>query len=121
MKTGWGVWGGGLAVLTSALFFGTNFTLQAQTNFNGRPFPQNFITQNPVFARNPAAGELVSNLLAKPQPELSVPEFSMQPGSAPGTYWTLKGAAAPLPLTSNIAQLPPLSVTSKCNPDSRIS
>jgi len=89
---------GSLAVLTAAFFFGTNFTLQAQTNFKVRPFPQHLITQNPVFTRNPAAGELVSNLLAEPQPELSVPAFSMQPGSAPGTYWTLKGAAAPLPL-----------------------
>jgi hypothetical protein len=51
---------------------------------------------NPVFADNPAARELVTNLLAAPQPELSVPQVS-QAGSAPGTYWTLKGAAAPLP------------------------
>ena len=49
-----------------------------------------------MIANNPAAEELVSNLLAAPQPELSVPQFS-QAGSAPGTYWTLKGAAAPLP------------------------
>ena len=70
-------------------------TTFAQINSGVRPVPQNFITQIPVFARNPAALELITNLLAEPEPELSVPEVS-QFFSPPGTFWTLKGGA-PLP------------------------
>lgn len=80
------------SVLTGALVT----TTFAQINSSVRPVPQNFITQNPAFARNPAALELITNLLAEPEPELSVPAVS-QTGSPPGTYWTLKGAPAPLP------------------------
>jgi hypothetical protein len=86
----------GTLICFTALLTNINFTSRAQTNNGVRPPPENWLTRSPMIANNPAAEELVSNLLAAPQPELSVPQFS-QAGSAPGTYWTLKGAAAPLP------------------------
>ena len=86
----------GQLVLAMLLFISVNLTLRAQTNSGVASSPDAWFTLNPVFANNPAARELVTNLLAEPQPELSVPQFS-EAGSAPGTYWTLKGAAAPLP------------------------
>jgi hypothetical protein len=86
----------GTLICFTALLTSLNFTSRAQTNNGVRPPPDDWLMLNPVFADNPATRELVTNLLAAPQPELSVPQFS-QAGSAPGTYWTLKGAAAPLP------------------------
>ena len=86
----------GTLICFTALLTNLNFTSRAQTNNGVRPPPDDWLMLNPVFADNPAARELVTNLLAAPQPELSVPQVS-QAGSAPGTYWTLKGAAAPLP------------------------
>lgn len=51
-----------------------------------------------IFTNNPYAVYVISNLLSEAQPEeLSVPEFSTRADSPPGTYWTLKGAPAPLP------------------------
>ncbi len=83
------------SVLTEALVT----TAFAQITNNGvRLSPQNWITHNPVFAKNPAALELITNLLAEPEPELSVPEVSLQTSSPAGTYWTLKGAPAPWPV-----------------------
>jgi hypothetical protein len=89
---------GWLVVLAVVLFIGTGFPLRAQTNFNVRPLPRNYITQNPVFAKNPAALELITNLLAEPAPELTVPEVSSHVSSRAGTYWTLKGAPVPWPV-----------------------
>ena len=86
---------GRLFILAALFFIGT--VAQAQTNDGVRPPPKDWLTLNPVFASNPAAAELVSNLLTEPQPELSVPAFSMQASSTAGTYWTLKDGGAPLP------------------------
>jgi hypothetical protein len=99
MKTCQGVSVGSLAILTAAFFLGTNFSTRvpAQTNFNVRPVPQVLIMQNPVFANNPAALELITNLLTEPEPELTVPEVSFSGSGAPGTYWNLKGPQVPLP------------------------
>lgn len=72
-------------------------TTFAQINGGVRPVQQNFITQNPAFARNPAALELITNLLAEPEPELVVPEVSSSVNSAPGTYWNLTRPQVPLP------------------------
>ncbi|MGH7977556.1 MAG: hypothetical protein ACREC8_12965, partial [Limisphaerales bacterium] len=52
---------------------------------------------NPVFAGNPAAEQLVSNLLAEPPATLSIPTVSRTNSSTPGTYWTLQDDSPPLP------------------------
>jgi len=54
--------------------------------------------QNPVFAKNPYALFVITNLLAEPEPEKSVPEMASQPSGPAGTYWTLKGALVPWPV-----------------------
>ena len=56
---------------------------------------QIWFSQHRAYTNNPATVEIVTGLFAEPQPELSVPE--MVQNSRPGTYWTLKGAPAPLP------------------------
>jgi hypothetical protein len=78
-----------LGVLVVLLFIGANFTLQAQIYNGVRPPPGNWLRQYPMLAKNPAALELVPNLLAGPQPELSVPEISRTNSGPSGTYWTL--------------------------------
>ena len=88
---------GQFVVLAAILFVGITFTLTAQSGSDFGPVPRNLITRNPAFASNPAALELVTNLLAGPAPELSVPEVSSQSWSPAGTYWTLKNATPPLP------------------------
>jgi hypothetical protein len=82
-----------LLILTAV--FSINAVTQAQTASAERT-PDNSIMLNPVFAGNPAAEQLVSNLLAAPQPVLSVPTVSRTNSSTPGTYWTLH-SGAPLP------------------------
>ncbi len=85
---------GRLLILAALLFIGT--TTRAQTNNGVRPPPEDWMMLNPIIASSPAAAELVSNLLAEPQPELSVPKVS-QNSSIAGTFWTLKNGSAPLP------------------------
>ena len=75
------------------LFIGTGFNLLAQTN-NFRRIPQFSII--PAFTNNPYALFVITNLLAEPQPELSVPAVSHAGGTS-GTFWTLKGTPVPLP------------------------
>jgi hypothetical protein len=83
----------GLSLLT-ALFFCTIFNGNAQTNhFRRTPAEYSIV---PMFTNNPVAMFVITNLLQEPMPGLSVPAVS-QVGSAPGTYWTLKGAPVPLP------------------------
>jgi hypothetical protein len=87
----------GTLICFTALLTNLNFTSRAQTNNGVTSPPDAWFMLNPVFANNPAAKELVTNLLTEPQPELSVPEVS-QTWSPPGTYWTLKNGGAPLPM-----------------------
>jgi len=82
--------------MTGVLGWSLVTTAFSQTNSGIRLLPRNGLAQLPVFATNRAALELITNLLAEPEPELTVPEASQTP-SAPGTYWVLKGASAPLP------------------------
>jgi Immunoglobulin domain len=84
---------GTLVCLTALL---ANSTSLAQTTSTDRTPPANWLMLNPVFADNPAALQLISNLLAEPQPALSIPTVSRTNNSTPGTYWTLHNSA-PLP------------------------
>jgi hypothetical protein len=93
MKTWQKMTVGRLLILTAV--FSINAVTQAQTASAERT-PDNSIMFNPVFAGNPAAEQLVSNLLAAPQPVLSVPTVSRTNNSTAGTYWTLH-SGAPLP------------------------
>lgn len=55
------------------------------------------IIEAPNIKSNALAMFIITNLLAEPQPELTVPATS-QPGGGPwGNYWTLKGPPIPLP------------------------
>jgi hypothetical protein len=92
MKT-WRAVGGPVCLM--ALFFGISVTLRAQMGV--LPVSRIGLTPMSVFANNGAAWELITNLLAEPPPELSVPAINFQAPSLPGTYWTLKGATPPLP------------------------
>lgn len=83
---------------------------QAQTTSASRTPPDNWLMLNPVFAGNPAAKQLVSNLLSAPQPALSVPTVSRTNNSTLGTYWTLH-SGAPLPFNP-YPDLPVYSVSS---------
>ena len=94
MKTRQKMMVAGRLILAALLVLGA--ATQAQTNSGVKRPPENSLVQNPVFAKNPAALELITNLLAEPQPELSVPVVS-QTWSPPGTYWTLT-QPAPLPM-----------------------
>jgi hypothetical protein len=94
MKTWQKIAVGKLVILVAALFIST--IVRAQTGSGVTPPSENWLTQNPMFVSNPAAAELVSNLLNAPQPDLSVPEVSHTTSTA-GTFWTLKNGSAPLP------------------------
>jgi hypothetical protein len=83
-----------LLVVLTALSMGMNFKLSAQTNAL-QFIPPNF-SFIPAFSSNSAAMNLISNLLAEPKPELSVPQLS-ETWSPPGTYWALT-QPAPLPM-----------------------
>jgi len=86
---------GKAAILVAALFVGTESPAQTTTRLI-RPTLQQTILQIPVLVDNPAASELVSNLLVAPQPELSVPVISRtNSGPVGGTFWTL---TCPVPL-----------------------
>jgi hypothetical protein len=100
----------GVLVCMTALLANINFTSQAQTASTNRTPPDNWLMLNPVFAGNPAAEQLVSNLLTAPQPTLSVPTVSRTNNSTLGTYWTLH-SGAPLPFNP-YPDLPVYSVSS---------
>ncbi|MGH7988680.1 MAG: hypothetical protein ACREDS_00590, partial [Limisphaerales bacterium] len=97
----------GALVCLTALLTNMNFILRAQTD---RTPPDNWLMLNPVFADNPAAEQLVSNLLAEPPTTLSIPTVSRTNNSTPGTYWTLH-SGAPLPFNP-YPDLPVYSVSS---------
>jgi len=94
MKTWWKQSVGGLVCLLAVMIIGPGVNLWARPlGFRSAP-PSGVI---PIFNSNPYALLVISNLLAAPAPALSVPEVSNQASHAPGTYWTLKGPAVPLP------------------------
>jgi hypothetical protein len=95
MKTWQKLTVGKFAILFALLFLGV--TAKAQTNNGVRPPSDNWVALNPAFANNPAAAAFASNLLAQPQPELSVPQVSQSGSGIAGTFWTLKNAPVPLP------------------------
>lgn len=82
----------GALVCSTVLLTNINFTTKAQTTDD-----VSSVALNPIVANNPAALQLVTNLLAAPRPALSVPEVSRTNTSPAGTYWTLEGPSAPLP------------------------
>jgi hypothetical protein len=96
----------GLVCMT-AFFHGANSPVLAQTNTSRWGVEEYGII--PMFTNNPAAMLVITNLLHGPMPALTVPAVS-QSGSAPGTYWMLKGAPAPWPMNP-YAELPAYQVT----------
>jgi len=86
---------GAAAFFAAALFVGANlFAQTATTAIKFKRMPENLLLKNSYLAGNPAAMYVITNLLAAPQPALSVPVLS-QVGSRSGTYWTL---TEPVPL-----------------------
>ncbi len=106
MKT-WKEMLGGLCALTAASLVAINIPLEAQTS-RARHFTVPSII--PMFTNNPAAMFVITNLLAEPPPELSVPELAPAPHRELGTYWTLTGPPAPLPFNP-FASLPAYQVS----------
>jgi hypothetical protein len=88
MKTSWALWS--VAWLTA-------FSLITINTAWAQPTNPAVWAGNSVFKNNPYALFVITNLLAEPEPELSVPTVS-QTWSPPGTYWTLKNGGAPLPV-----------------------
>ena len=75
-----------LLTLTSVLLLGLSLAARAQ------------ILEAPNLTNNPLAMFIITNLLAEPQPELSVPLFSLTNTGPWGNYWRFQGPALPLPL-----------------------
>ena len=68
---------------------------EAQTNQFQHPPAEYGVIQ--MFAQNPAAMYVITNLLNEPPPALTVPAVSQTANGTSGTYWTLKGESVPLP------------------------
>jgi hypothetical protein len=75
-----------LLTLTSVLLLCLSLAAQAQ------------ILEVPNLNSNALAMFIITNLLAEPQPELSVPLFSRTNTGPEGNYWRFQGPALPLPL-----------------------
>jgi hypothetical protein len=68
--------------------------LDAQTNRLRQVRDSSIIS---LFTNNPAAMFVITNLLAEPQQELSVPAVSQSGNGSYGNFWTLTGPPVPLP------------------------
>jgi hypothetical protein len=92
----------GLGILTVVLLTSAEPGLRAQDQPRRVPLEYSSLS---CLTNNAAAVSIITNLLAEPQPQLSVPQVAQGGAGPAGTFWLLKNPSAPLPVDP-FAELP---------------